>query len=91
MVAQGPFFGHGLLLCLGVLVVVLLVLVVALVVYLITRRTNNAPAGQGAAALTPRAGKAEQDALEVARLRYARGEITRDEFLQIKADLQSPE
>jgi putative membrane protein len=35
-------------------------------------------------------GPARQDALEIAKLRYARGEITKEEFEEIKRNLTSP-
>jgi len=50
---------------------------IALIVWGITRLSRRGgPAGR-------------QDALDIARERYARGEITREQFDQIKRDLQS--
>jgi len=84
----GWFLSRGLLMCLGW---VLLVLLVVLVVYLISGRTKRASPAPPSAAATPRLPKPSEDALEIARLRYARGDISRDEYLQMKADLQPPE
>ena len=48
---------------------------IALIVWAVTRLTRrSSPAGR-------------QDALDIARERYARGEITREQFDQIKKDL----
>jgi len=59
------------------------VLVLVLVVYLIVwaARSAGGPAGR-----MPRG--TQEAALEIARLRYARGEITREQYLQLVEDLQ---
>jgi putative membrane protein len=48
---------------------------IALIVWAVTR-------------LSRRGGPGHRDALDIARERYARGEIARDQFEQIKRDLQ---
>ena len=65
----------------GLFLLVLVVLAVAgLVVYLVRSRTPHTPAPA-----TP--ATAGNEALELARLRYARGEIDRDAFLQLSHNL----
>ena len=55
--------------------IVFWVIIIALVAWLIVRWTRS---GQQAALQTP---------LEIAKTRYAKGEITREEFEQLKKDL----
>lgn len=76
--------GHPLMALAGLLFFLLLVaLVVWAVVVLVRhgRRAKGAPAESAAPA--PKG----DDALEIARLRYARGEITRDEFVALRDEL----
>jgi putative membrane protein len=63
----------------------ILALIALLAVWLVMsiRRTQVAPAG--GPALPPPA--TEDVAMREARMRYARGEMTREEFLQISSDL----
>ena len=42
----------------------------------------------GASAWRPRAGSRERTPLDIARERYARGEIARDEFERLRRDLE---
>ncbi len=61
------------------------VVLVGVVVYLAVRYASRPlPTPQIAAPAPPR------DLLAVVSLRYAKGEITRDEFLRISADLGGP-
>jgi putative membrane protein len=55
---------------------------ITLIVWLVShssRRSHDEPRGPE-----------KQDALEIAKLRYARGEITKEQFDQIKRDLTAP-
>jgi uncharacterized membrane protein len=81
LVERGDHAGHGL----GwVLMFIVLALIVALVVWVVFR------------VLASRAGGARfvsaplDDALDVVRMRYARGEIDRKEYLRVSADLGPP-
>jgi uncharacterized membrane protein len=80
----GPGRGGDLFELLFLIIVV--ALVVAVAVALLTRvaaRTNRAPGG---APLPP----PHDDALTIARARYARGEITREEYVALSDDLSGP-
>jgi putative membrane protein len=55
---------------------------IGLIVWVINRLSHRGHDG-------PR-GPEKQDALEIAKLRYARGEITQEEFEQIKRNLTAP-
>jgi len=64
-------------------------LMAALVVWAIVALVRHSRRGKPAVAAAEHAAAAPMggDALEIARLRYARGEITRDEFLALRDDL----
>jgi uncharacterized membrane protein len=90
----GPYLGHPYVVehsggghhPLGwLLAFLLLALVVALIVWLVLRFVTPRGAGTGAAVAPP-----ADDALDVVRLRYAKGEIDRREFLRITGDLGAP-
>jgi uncharacterized membrane protein len=93
----GPFYaghhqgGHPLAWVIFALLLVLLLLVIANLVATLRRRRRGRWPGGPAPWWRHRAGPAFAgggDApVEVLRLRYARGEISRDEFLQATADL----
>lgn len=72
-----------------VFTVALIAVLVLLAVWLVTsiRRTQSA---QAPAAPIPPAASSEDAALREARMRYARGEITREQYLQISEDLSGP-
>jgi putative membrane protein len=74
----GPGFGWWLLF------ILLFALLVGLIV-MVAARLGGSRKGWSAAA--PPAPKAGEDPLEVLRLRYARGEVDRDTFVQARADL----
>jgi uncharacterized membrane protein len=84
--------GHPLAWVLFALILVLLLLVIANLATTLRRRRRGpwtsgpAPWMRHGAGLAAAGGAPE----EVLRLRYARGEITRDEFLQASADLAGP-
>lgn len=90
--AQYPYWehaghsGHGLEWLIGLL---LLALVVAVVTTLIVRWLAGSQAR--ALPLVPAAAGQADDALRVVRLRYARGEIDREQFLQTTSDLGGAE
>jgi putative membrane protein len=54
------------------------------IVALVRHGKRGAPPATGSAGVLPKA----EDALEVARLRYARGEITREEYVALRDDLK---
>lgn len=89
---HGGFYGgRGLAVCAGTLLVGLLVLLVVWLIVSAQRRNRHAtttagPSGATALPTTAPAGTAR--AVEIVRERYARGEINRDEFLRMKADLE---
>jgi len=87
MMGYGAGLGFGLGGWLGMLGMVLLVVgVIVLIVWLVGRVAPPA-AGSGGSSVAPR--PAGQDALEVLRLRFARGEITREEYLAAKQTLET--
>ena len=63
----------------GILMVLFWGLIIAVVVWGVKRVTERGSAGS----TTPE----KRDALDIAKERYARGEISREEFEQIKKDL----
>ncbi len=71
-----------------VLLILFLVGVVAFAVIAV-RWLLGERAARNAVPVSPPAGGAE-DALQVARLRYARGEVDREEFLRLWEDLAGP-
>ncbi len=80
----GMMGGHPLMALFGCLLFLFLVaLVVWAIVVLVRHGRRGKPAAAESAAAAPRS----EDALEIARLRYARGEITRDEYLALRDDL----
>jgi uncharacterized membrane protein len=68
-----------------ILFLVLLALLVATAIFYVlqARRADTVVA-------VPAGGAAAADALEVVRMRYARGEIGRDEYLRMSADFGAP-
>ena len=64
---------------------VLVAVVVGLVVWLVLRGTG--PAGAAGRSVIAAGPPVPDPALEAARMRYARGEIGRDDFLRLSADL----
>ena len=72
----------------GLVMFLLLLALVALAAFSAWRLTHPATATVGAApAATPTAAKPADPALAELRLRYARGEVERDDYLQRVADL----
>lgn len=61
----------------GLLMMLLWVLIVAAIVIFVVRSTHHHDVGNGGSS----------DALEIAKKRYAKGEITKDEYGQLKKDL----
>jgi uncharacterized membrane protein len=69
----------------GILTLLLLAVLVGLAVWAIIGMRRRPPAGT----VAPPAPRAEDVAVREARMRYARGEITREQFLEISSDLQA--
>ncbi|MHB0876379.1 MAG: SHOCT domain-containing protein [Anaerolineae bacterium] len=84
---DGFWGGGGLMLCGGALLLGLLVLLVA---YLFVAGLRRAGPGAGTGPVQPPTSQpgTPARALDIARDRYARGEISREEYLQIKSDLE---
>jgi putative membrane protein len=81
----GRVFDHGGLWFFRWAPVLLMLVLIAVAVWAVLRTT-----GRGAAVVPAPAGRVDA-ALEEVRLRYSRGEIDRDEFLQRTRDLGGPE
>lgn len=81
----GMWAGRGLAICGGLLLVGLLVL---LVVWLILSAQRRGRMGPGPGMMHHPMAPGAAQAIEIARERYARGDISREQFLQIKADLE---
>ena len=62
---------------------VFVVLLIGLVVWAVTRSRRNGPAG------SDRSATLHEDPLDTLHNRYARGEISREEYLAMKEDLES--
>jgi uncharacterized membrane protein len=92
MYAEHHHGGHPLAWALFALILVLLLLVIANLVATLMRRRRG-PWGGGPGPWRHRGSGpvfADGGPEHVLRLRYARGEITRDEFLQASTDLAGP-
>jgi putative membrane protein len=76
--------GGGILIGLLVLLFLLLLLGAGAVVVVLIARQGSGGTGQG----TGWQPRPEGGALEILRQRYARGEITREEFLSMRDDLE---
>ncbi len=64
----------------GVSMILLWVGLIALLVWVVMRIARGSSNGGGG-------GESRKDALDIARERYAKGEITKEEFEQIKKDI----
>ena len=81
-----PNHGHNRV---GLLIaVVALVLITALVAYVVVRITSRRTHPQPV--VVPAGAPIEDTALQQLRLRYARGEVARSDYLQAAADLGAP-
>lgn len=70
----------------GVIPLLLMIALVAVAIWAIIRTVRQRPAGAAAGVAIPLADTAIQEA----RLRYARGELDRETFLQVERDLSGP-
>ncbi len=66
----------------GIGMILWLVVIVAVVYFLVQNLNRTAPPSTGS-----RPPARQEDPLEILKARYARGEITREEFEQMKRDL----
>jgi putative membrane protein len=82
MMTYGNFTGFGVLIAIlcGLAFLALLVATIVLVIWLVRRSNKSSLA-------TPDVLSPAQAALNIAQERYARGEITREQYQQIVADL----
>jgi uncharacterized membrane protein len=85
---QGPWHHDFWWVIGGLMPLVFLALLVAIAVWAVLRLSHRPPMGSGMAAGPPPV--RPDGALDVVRARYARGEIAREEFLQLSSDLGSP-
>ena len=76
----GPRMGWGTMICGGTVGLLILAALVLIVVLLFTRRST----GRGETESRP----ATQTAMEILKERYARGEITRDEYMEMREHLR---
>ena len=88
MMRGGPS-GHGGGFLLGGLMSVLWTVLIVLAVLWVTRNWSNIKdyARRTASSLTPSSGATSQAPLEILQIRYAKGEITREEYESIRRDL----
>ena len=74
----GPGMNWGAIICGGSLALLLLLALVGLVIWLITRSSAGRPSG----------GRPEQTPLDILKRRYARGEISQEEYTEMKERLR---
>ena len=78
----------------GVLMLVMFAVLIGVIIWAVIRITRSEAAKQGHAATPPPppVGAAPEDAaLAALRMRYAQGEIARDEFVRASSDLGAPQ
>jgi putative membrane protein len=78
----GPGMGEGAMICGGAIGLLLLIALVVLVIWLITRTSSQGRTPTGGGTTPPKT------ALEILKERYARGEITREEYLEMREHLR---
>ena len=79
---MGHFWGGGMF-----IFPVLILVVVLIIVYMIFGRGDFRPPWQDSGQ-NPNTGRESETALDILKKRYARGEITKEEFEEMKKDLQ---
>lgn len=76
-------FGWGGMVIGGVVILLVWIVIVGLTVWAVSRLFKTGPGSSG----TGGGGEGSLSALEIAKRRYAKGEITREQFEQLKKDL----
>ncbi|MDH4179550.1 MAG: SHOCT domain-containing protein [Armatimonadota bacterium] len=74
----GPGMGWGVMICGGAIGLLFLIALVVLVIWLITRTSTGKPSTE----------RPSQTPLEILKERYARGEITEEEYLEMRDRLR---
>jgi putative membrane protein len=77
----GPGMGWGAMICGGAIGLLLLVALVVFVIWLLTSSSSRGRTSMGGGTTPPKT------AMEILKERYARGEITREEYLEMREHL----
>jgi len=80
----GPGIGWGEVICFGAVGLVLLAGLIALVIWLLTSTSSRSRASTGEGTTPPR----PKTPMEILKERYARGEITQEEYLEMREHLR---
>jgi len=83
------YYWHGGWWGLPMMMPVIMVIVVLIVLYLIFGRAGSRPPWGGDADKRSTHGREAESAMEILKKRYAGGEISKEEYEQIKKDLES--
>lgn len=79
---MGPGIGWAELICVGAVGLVLLAGLIAFVIWLLTSASSRSRTSIGGGTTPPKT------AMEILKERYARGEITREEYLEMREHLR---
>jgi len=80
----GPGIGWGEVICFGAVGLVLLAGLIALVIWLLTSTSSRGRTSTGEGTAPPR----PKTPMEILKERYARGEITQEEYLEMREHLR---